>query len=88
MSFYGPGELLADMDPLERVVRPIVEGQIRSFTYDHPEVLGAVSWFKKRPDRRETFVNSVSKRVVRDLLCSENRMRLVAALRPYDAEGG
>jgi hypothetical protein len=26
------------MDPLEQVLRPIIEGQIRSFIHDHPEV--------------------------------------------------
>lgn len=68
------------MDPLERVIRPIVEGQIRSFTYDHPEVVDAVNWFKPRKDKRETFVNSLAKRVVRDLLCPMSRARLEAAL--------
>jgi hypothetical protein len=69
-------------DPLESVIRPIVEGQIRSFTNDHPEVVSAVDWFKPRADKRQTLINSLSKRIVRDLLCSETRMRLVAALGP------
>lgn len=68
------------MDPLERVIRPIVEGQIRSFTYDHPEVLDAVNWYRRRPDKRVTFVNSIAKRIVRDLVCPTTRAHLVAAL--------
>jgi hypothetical protein len=68
------------MDPLEKVIRPIVEGQVRSFANDHPEAVEAVNWFKPRKDKRVTFVNSLSKRIIRDLLCPETRVRLVAAL--------
>ena len=68
------------MDPLERVIRPIVEGQLYSFINDHPEVPEAVNWFKPRKDKRTTFVNSVAKRIIRDLLCPETRVRLAAAL--------
>jgi len=72
------------MDALESVIRPIIEGQVRSFANDHPECVAAVDWFKPRNDKKLTFVNSVSKRIVRDLLCSENRVRLVSALRSID----
>ena len=71
-------------DALEAILRPIVEGQVRSFANDHPEVLGAVTWFKRRADRRQTFINSVSKRILRDLLCPATRMRLEAALKPSE----
>lgn len=67
-------------DPLKAVVEPIVRGQLRSFIADHPEVVNAVDWYKPRADKVETFVNSVSKRIVRDLLCADTRMRLIAAL--------
>ena len=33
------------MTSLEHVIRPIVEGQIRGFLKEHPEVLGAVNWY-------------------------------------------
>ncbi len=72
------------MDELERIIRPIVEGQVRSFTNDHPEVVDAVDWYKPRADKRQTLVNSLSKRIVRDLLCADTRMRLVAALQPSE----
>lgn len=68
------------MDDLERVIRPIVEGQLRSFAKDHPEVIEAVNWYKRRPDKTVTFVNSVAKRIVRDLTCLNTRARLEAAL--------
>lgn len=68
-------------DPLEEVIRPIVEGQLRSFANDHPECVEAVNWFKPRTDKKLTFVNSVSKRIIRDLLCADTRMRLVRALK-------
>lgn len=78
-------------DPLERIIRPIVEGQLRSFTRDHPEVVEAVNWYKPRRDKATTFVNSVAKRVVNDLLCADTRMRLIealAGLRPPDLSDG
>jgi hypothetical protein len=68
------------MDALERVIRPIVEGQLRSFLSDHPEVADAVDWYKPRLDKQVTFVNSVAKRIVRDLTCPSTRARLAAAL--------
>jgi hypothetical protein len=68
------------IDPLEKVIRPIVEGQIRGFLYEHPAVVSAVDWYKKRTDKVTTFTNSLSKRVVRDLLCDETRGRIEDAL--------
>lgn len=70
---------IPDAEALEAVLRPIVEGQIRSFANDHPEVLCAVNWFKPRKDRKSTFVNSVAKRIMRDLLCTETRVRIGVA---------
>lgn len=72
--------MTAAPDPLERVIRPIVEGQIRGFLKEHPSVVAAVDWYKKRPDKAVTFTNSLSKRIVRDLLCPTSRARLAAAL--------
>ena len=68
------------MDALERVIRPIVEGQLRSFLNDHPEVVEAVKWYKPRADKKVTFINSVTKRIVRDLTCPFTRARIEAAL--------
>lgn len=74
-------------DPLERIIRPIVEGQIRGFLKEHPALVEAVDWFNKqdRSGRRvktkaDTFVDSLAKRINRDLLCSTSRVRLAAAL--------
>lgn len=65
------------IDPLERVIRPIVEGQVRGFAKEHPGVLNGVTWYKgKKHGVLATFVNSLSKRVVRDLVCEENRQRI------------
>lgn len=75
-------------DKLESVLRPIIEGQVRSFANDHPEVLGSVNWFKPRADKKTTFVNSVSKMILRDLLCSENRVRLAAAFQSSECADG
>jgi hypothetical protein len=67
-------------DPLEKIIRPIVEGQIRGFIKEHPVVLSAVDWYKPRQDKTETFVNSMAKRIVRDLTCPLTRARLESAL--------
>lgn len=72
-------------DPLERIIRPVVEGQLRSFVTDHPEVLAAVRWYRPRGrtvDPTTTFVNSISKRITRDLISDANRARLRNALLP------
>lgn len=68
-------------DKLERIIRPIVEGQIRGFLKEHPPIVEAVDWFKPRKDKATTFVNSLSKRIVRDLTCPICRARLAAAKR-------
>ncbi len=67
-------------DALEKIIRPIVEGQIRGFLKEHPAIVEAVDWYKPRKDKAVTFNNSLSKRIVRDLLCPTVRARLVAAI--------
>lgn len=67
-------------DPLEKIIRPIVEGQIRGFLKEHPSIIKAVDWYKPRTDKEKTFVNSLSKRIVRDLLCANSKARIRAAL--------
>lgn len=68
------------MTPLERIIRPIVEGQIRSFCHDHPSILKGVDWYSPRNDKMETLVNSLSKRITRDLLCGNTTARIALAL--------
>lgn len=71
---------MTNEDPLGKIIRPIVEGQIRGFLKEHPGIIGAVDWYKPRKDKGETFVNSLSKRIVRDLISGDTRVRLVRAL--------
>jgi hypothetical protein len=68
------------MTELERIIRPIVEGQIRSFCHDHPSILNGVDWYSQREDKIETLVNSLSKRITRDLLCGSTTARMASAL--------
>lgn len=72
------------MTDLERIIRPIVEGQICGFLKEHPPIVEAVDWYKPRADKTTTFVNSLSKRIVRDLTCATSRARLKAALLERD----
>lgn len=65
--------------PLEKVIRPIVEGQIRGFAKEHPKIVEAVDWYKPRADKAQTLINSLAKRIVRDLVCDANKGRLEAA---------
>lgn len=75
------------MDPLEKIIRPIVEGQIRGFLKEHPEVLERVNWFKPRMhDPATTFTNSLAKRIIRDLVCEVTRARLEAVFLEHEPE--
>lgn len=67
-------------DPLEAVIRPIVEGQIRGFIKEHPSILSGVNWFKRRDDKATTLTNSLAKRIVLDLLAEQTRKRIETAL--------
>lgn len=67
-------------DSLERIIRPIVEGQIRGFLKEHPKIVEAVDWYKPRTDKATTFTNSLAKRIVRDLVCGHSISRIRAAL--------
>jgi hypothetical protein len=71
---------------LERIIRPIVEGQIRGFLKEHPVIVNAVDWYKPRRDKATTFTNSLAKRIVRDLTCGTQAARLRAALLECSAE--
>lgn len=70
------------MNALEKIIRPIVEGQIRGFLKEHPSVVEAVDWYKPRKgaDRATTFTNSLAKRIVLDLTCGTTTARLAEAL--------
>lgn len=68
------------MTGIEKIIRPIVEGQIRGFIKEHPVIVEAVDWFKPRDDKSVTFINSLAKRIVRDLTCPTVRARLATAL--------
>jgi len=66
---------------VERIIRPIVEGQIRGFLLEHPSVLQGVDWFRQKGrDPAATFIGSLSKRITRDLISGTSRRRLAAAL--------
>lgn len=67
-------------DPLEKVIRPIVEGQIRGFLKEHPSIVAGVNWYKRRADKATTLTNSLAKRITLDLLCPLTRQRIEAAL--------
>lgn len=67
-------------DQLARVIKPIVEGQIRSFLHAHPSVIEAVDWRFSQDTKAEALVAGIAKRVNRDLLCPQTRVRLKAAL--------
>lgn len=69
------------MDALEKIIRPIVEGQIKGFLKEHPSIVEAVDWYKvPGRDPAATFIGSLSKRIVRDLTCPMIRARLEKAL--------
>lgn len=63
------------MKTFEQLVKTIVEGQIRSFINDHPEVL--TEW---RGTGAEGLKNSIAKRILGDLTCETTIERLKLAL--------
>lgn len=68
-------------EALDRIIRPIVEGQIRGFIAEHPNILIGVDWYKTPDrDRAKTLCGSLTKRIVRDLTCGSTSARLEAAL--------
>jgi hypothetical protein len=68
------------MTDLEKIIRPIVEGQIRGFLKEHPNIVEAVDWYRvPGRDKAQTFIGSLSKRIVRDLTCGRTSARLAAA---------
>ena len=69
------------MRDLAKIISPIVEGQIRSFLHDHPEVADA--WTGRlSPGKTKVMAvkDSLAKRIVRDLLCDGTVARLRTAL--------
>ena len=45
-----------------------------------------MDWYKPRKDKETTFVNSLAKRIVRDLTCESTIARLAAALLEFAPE--
>ena len=76
------------MDDYEKIIRPIVEGQIRDFIKGHPSILKGVNWYKPRSDKATTLMNSLSKRITRALCSEDTRERLRSCQRPPRASGG
>lgn len=72
---------LNPMSDLARIVRPIVEGQLRSYFNDHPEIADAYAG-KRRPGKSkvDALVDSIGKRISNDLTCAGTGARLRAAL--------
>lgn len=67
-------------DPLERVVGPVVRGQVKCFIQSHPSILEGVDWEHGGLTKEEVLINSISKRVIRDLVCPETRKRIAEAM--------
>lgn len=74
-------------DKLARIVRPIVEGQIRSFIHSHPNITTGVDWRYSQATPSEALVASIAKRIVRELLSDQTRVRLSAAMGKNDLDG-
>lgn len=65
----------------DRVIRPIVEGQIRSFLNDHPEIASGCTRHVYQSKTAEAWItDSLSKRITRDLTCGSTTARLAKAL--------
>ena len=69
----------------DALVRRVVEGQVKSFINDHPEVIttGVATW-KTPPGktRQAQLMDSIAKRVILDLTCEQTKAKLAEALAP------
>lgn len=66
---------------IENIIRPIVEGKLRTLVQEHPELLDCVLWYKvEGEDREDVFVNSAAKRIVNDLVSEATAERLRTVL--------
>lgn len=74
-------------DKLAKVIRPIVEGQIRSFIHSHPNITTGVDWRYSQATPSEALVASIAKRISRELLSDQTRVRLSAALGSGNPDG-
>jgi hypothetical protein len=74
-------------DELAKIIRPIVEGQIRSFIHSHPGIVEGVDWRHSQPTKEEALVASIAKRVNRDLLSEHTRRRLKAVMEVWYCDG-
>ena len=68
------------MTDLEKVIRPIVEGQLKTFGHAHPAVVEAVDWRYSQPTKLDAFVASAAKRIITALLADQTVDRLRSAL--------
>lgn len=81
---------MTNQSAIERIIRPIVEGQIMDFLQAHPEVLIGVTRHRPHGKTQSAWVkDSLSKRIVRDLTCESSVARLESALlaRATDTQG-
>lgn len=68
-------------DDFRRIVSRIVEGQIRSYLSDHPEIAEAYAGKRREGlSKKEALVNSIAKRITNDLACATTSARLKAAI--------
>lgn len=74
-------------DKLAKIIRPIVEGQIRSFIHSHPNIITGVDWRYSQATPAEALVASIAKRISRELLSDQTRVRLSAAMGSGTSDG-
>lgn len=72
--------------PLGKVVTSVVEGQIKSFLKDHPEITEAVIWKHSHKTKQDALISSLAKRIIRDLCCAQTEARLRTALLEVSAD--
>lgn len=72
--------MIDERKELERIIRPVVEGQIKSFAKAHPEIPAAVNWGHPHKDNIMALANSIGKRITNDLLSKPVVDRIRSAL--------
>lgn len=67
-------------DELERIIRRTVEGQIKCFLTAHPEVSEAWTGKTTHKTKQQAVIDSLSKRISRDLTSPDKRRQMKRAL--------
>lgn len=70
---------------LKLILKKRIEGQIKTFIKAHPDILLGVPW-RHSGTKDEALVNSLTKRILNDLVCDQSVIQIRSSLKFCDDE--